>query len=75
MKICTRGLYVLTAVLCGMLMSISLSAQIYHRYVRPEDLGTKILYADSVMTSFTLPRGVASVSGNPKFNIAAMELA
>lgn len=75
MKICTRGRFVLIAALCGLLTGISLSAQPYHRYVNPEDLGSKALYADSVLTSVTLPRGVASVSGNPKFNIAAMKLA
>lgn len=75
MEISTRRLCVLVAVLYGILMSINLSAQPYHRYINPEDLGSEALYADSIMTSITLPKGVASVVNNPKFTIAAMELA
>lgn len=74
MKIFIRRQLLLLAVLCGMLMCHFSSAQTYLRYVNPEDLGSKALYADSVLTSIRLPQGVASLSSYPKFNIAAMEL-
>ena len=50
------------------------SAQSYVRYVKPEDFGTKTLYADSVLTSIQLPRGVSKLSNYYKFNLAAFEL-
>lgn len=74
MKICTRGLCVLLAALCGLVASTHSSAQTYHRYVKPEDLGTKVLYADSTMTSITLPKGVSAVADNPKLSFAAIGL-
>ena len=74
MKICTRGLCVLLTALCGLVTGTLSSAQTYHRYVKPEDLGTKILYADSTMTSITLPRGTSAVSNNLKLNLAAFGL-
>ena len=74
MKICTRKQLVLLTALCGMLMSTLSSAQTYLRYIHPEDLGSKALYADSVLTSIRLPQGVASLANYPKFNVAALEL-
>lgn len=74
MKICTHGLCVLMAALCGLVMGTRSSAQTYLRYVNPEDLGSKALYADSVLTSIRLPQGVATLSSYPKFNLAALEL-
>lgn len=64
----------LPVVLCCFVLCASASAQTYIRYVKPEDLGTKTLYADSVLTSITLPRGVARLNNYPKFNAAALEL-
>lgn len=74
MKISTRLQHVLLTVFCGIIMSISSSAQTYLRYVKPEDLGTRSVYADSVLSSITLPRGVAKLYNYPKFNVAALEL-
>ena len=74
MKICTRKQLVLLTALCGMLISTLSSAQPYLRYIHPEDLGSKALYADSVLTSIRLPQGVASLANYPKFNVAALEL-
>lgn len=65
----------LMAVLMGGLsFGWSASAQTYVRYVKPEDIGTKVLYADSVLTSITLPRGVYRLADYPEFNAAAFEL-
>lgn len=74
MKIFLRKQFRLLAALCGMLACTIMSAQTYLRYVNPEDLGSKALYADSVLTSIRLPQGVASLSSYPKFNLAALEL-
>lgn len=52
----------------------SADAQKYVRYVKPEDFGTKTLYADSVLTSITLPRGVGRIANYPQINAAAYEL-
>lgn len=49
-------------------------AQTYVRYVKPEDFATKVVYADSVLTSIVLPRGISKLSSYPKFNAAAYEL-
>lgn len=68
-----RHLFLLVS-LCGMLLGWSASAQTCIRYIKPEDIGTKALYADSVLTSITLPRGVARLNNYPKFNVAALEL-
>lgn len=51
-----------------------LRAQTYVRYVTQEDLCTKAVYADSVLTSIALPRGMAQLGNYPKFNAAAYEL-
>lgn len=56
------------------LAGLSASAQSYVRYVKPEDFGTKALYADSVLTSIELPQGVSKLSNYYKFNMAAFEL-
>lgn len=53
---------------------VSLSAQTYVRYVTQEDLSSKVVYADSVLTSIQLPRGLSQLSNYPKFNAAAYEL-
>lgn len=54
--------------------SLSLDAQTYVRYVTQEDLQSKVVYADSVLTSIQLPRGLARLDNYPKFNAAAYEL-
>lgn len=72
-KISKRHLLLLAS-LCGVLLGWSASAQTCIRYIKPEDIGTKTLYADSVLTSITLPRGVSRLNNYPKFNVAAMEL-
>ena len=54
--------------------SLSLDAQTYVRYVTEEDLQSKVVYADSVLTSIQLPRGLARLDNYPKFNAAAYEL-
>lgn len=64
----------LLAAFCGMLSVAEASAQTYVRYIKPEDIGTKALYADSVLTSIRLPQGVAKLDSYPKFNVAALEL-
>jgi len=68
----TRG--VLCALLCGLLSLQAMSAQTYIRYIKPEDIGTRALYADSVLTSITLPRGTARLFNYPQINAAAYEL-
>lgn len=60
--------------LCGLLSFQAVSAQTYIRYIKPEDIGTKVLYADSVLTSITLPRGVGRLTNYPQINAAAYEL-
>lgn len=67
----TRGL-MLTAV-C-LLMSISATSQSLVRYILPGDLDSKALYADSVLTSITLPWGVSRIDNNREFQDAASEL-
>jgi len=62
-------------VLSSILLSLSASAQTFVRYVVPSDLGTKTLFADSVLTSVTLPWGVSRVDNNPAVQEAAFELA
>lgn len=56
------------------LSSEAASAQSYVRYIKPEDIGTKTLYADSVLTSITMPQGVGRLGNYPKINAAAYEL-
>ena len=55
-------------------VAYSADAQTYVRYVKPEDLSTKVVYADSVLTSIILPRGISKPADYPKFNAAAYEL-
>lgn len=56
------------------LMSMTATAQDFVRYITVRDLGTKTLYADSVLTSITLPEGVFRPDDNPAFQKAAAEL-
>jgi len=64
------------AVLCFLLISAggTLEARSYVRYVTLEDLCTKAVYADSVLTSIELPRGQSRMYNYPQFNAAAYEL-
>ena len=59
MKKCTHRQGLLLAALCGILFTISTNAQTYVRYINQEDLDSKVLYADSVLTSIALPHGVS----------------
>lgn len=74
MKIKTGKVGGLVAFLLMLTAGWSASAQSHIRYVKPEDFGTKTLYADSVLTSITLPQGVSRLSNYYKFNMAAFEL-
>ena len=65
---------VILAAVIMLIAGWSASAQSYVRYVKPDDFGTKTLYADSVLTSIALPRGVSKLSNYYKFNMAAFEL-
>lgn len=64
----------LIGILCVFLMPHHVDAQTYVRYVKPGDLRTETVYADSVLTSIELPRGVARLDNYPAFNAAAEEL-
>lgn len=70
----TKRLVLALALMCSLAIDWTVSAQSYVRYVKPEDFGTKTLYADSVLTTITLPRGVSKISNYYKFNVAAFEL-
>ncbi len=59
---------------CAMLLTVNASAQQYVRYVVPSDIGTKSLFKDDVLSSFTLPQGVSRVDNNPAIRDAAFEL-
>ena len=74
MKFNIRKQVFLLAALCGLLCGPLVSARSFIRYIKPEDIGTKTLYADSVLTSITLPRGVARLANYPQFNAAVYEL-
>ena len=74
MKVDIRKQVFLLAALCGLMCGHIVSAQSFVRYIKPEDIGTKTLYADSVLTSITLPRGVARLANYPQFNAAVYEL-
>lgn len=74
MNILTRLQIFLLSAFCGILSCQNTSAQTYVRYVKPEDFGTKTLYADSVLTSVRMPRGVGRLSNYPQINAAAYEL-
>ena len=73
MKITARNLLVLS-LLSALSMTWRAEAQTYVRYVTLEDLCTKAVYADSVLTSIELPRGASKMYNYPKFNAAAYEL-
>ena len=68
-------LFFLLSIMCSYVFAESVSAQTYVRYVKPADLSTDVVYADSVLTSIELPKGIAKLSNYPKFNMAALELA
>lgn len=70
---CSKGM-TLMGVLCTLLIPYLVDAQTYVRYINPQDLSSKVVYADSVLTSITLPRGVAELDGYPAFDSAAEEL-
>lgn len=74
MKIRLQKQMVILAAVIMLIAGWSASAQSYVRYVKPDDFGTKTLYADSVLTSIALPRGVSKLSNYYKFNMAAFEL-
>jgi len=77
LPICTmsKKLTLILTLICSFVLGWTASAQSsYVRYVKPEDFGTKTLYADSVLTSITMPRGVSKLSNYYKFNVAAFEL-
>lgn len=61
-------------VLYAFLMPRSANAQSYVRYVKPEDLHTETVYADSVLNSILMPRGVYRLDDYPAFRLAADEL-
>lgn len=70
----TKRLFLTLGLVLSLALGWTASAQSYVRYVKPEDFGTKKLYADSVLTTITLPRGVSKISNYYKFNVAAFEL-
>lgn len=69
-----KRLTLILTVLLSVLGLYYADAQTYIRYVVPEDFETDAVYADSVLTSIVLPRGVSKLSNYPKFNAAAYEL-
>jgi hypothetical protein len=71
---CTHRQVLLLAVLCGIMFTISAKAQTYVRYVNPQDINSEVLYSDSVLTSITLPHGVAKLDSYPEFDRAIQEL-
>ena len=74
MKPTLKRLFLLISVLLSSSGLYFADAQSYIRYVVPEDFGTHAVYADSVLTSIVLPRGVSKLANYPKFNAAAYEL-
>ena len=70
----SKKLTLILTLICTFVLGWTASAQSYVRYVKPEDFGTKTLYADSVLTTITMPRGVSKLSNYYKFNVAAFEL-
>lgn len=64
----------IVALLGAILLNINASAQSFVRYVLPTDVGTKALYADTVLTSVVLPWGVSRVDNNAALQEAAEEL-
>ena len=63
------------AVLCTIFLNISAYAQSFVRYALPSDIGTKAMYADSILNSVILPKGVFRVDNNLSIQEAAYELA
>lgn len=74
MKLTVRKQIFLFIALAGLFPFHTADAQTYVRYLTEEDLASKVVYADSVLTSITLPRGVSRLDNYPKFNAAAYEL-
>ena len=74
MKPTIKRLFLLISLLLSSSGLYFVDAQSYIRYVVPEDFGTHAVYADSVLTSIALPRGVSKLANYPKFNAAAYEL-
>ena len=74
MKQTLRKQMSLFIVLAGLFSYRTADAQTYVRYVTEEDLSSKVVYADSVLTSISLPRGMSRLDNYPKFNAAAYEL-
>ena len=74
MKLTLKKLLSALIVILGSAAVFGASAQTYVRYVKPEDFKTHAVYADSVLTSIVLPRGVSKLTSYPKFNAAAYEL-
>ena len=74
MKPTIKRLFLLISLLLSSSGLYFADAQSYIRYVVPEDFGTHAVYADSVLTSIALPRGVSKLANYPKFNAAAYEL-
>ena len=66
---------ILLGILCAFLLPRCAYAQSYVRYVKPEDLRTRTVYADSVLNSILMPRGVYRLDDYPAFRNAACELA
>lgn len=57
-----------------MASGLVLNAQSYVRYIKSSDIGTKAIYADEVLPSVQLPKGVSDLKNFYKFNEAAYEL-
>ena len=74
MKPTIKRLFLLLSLLLSSSVVYLADAQTYIRYVVPEDFGTHAVYADSVLTSIVLPKGVSKLANYPKFNAAAYEL-
>lgn len=64
----------LLAALCSLFCATDVSAQSFVRYVASSDLGTDVLFADSVLTSVVLPKGVYRIEGNEDIEKAALQL-
>lgn len=60
--------------LCAIILNFSASAQSFVRYAKPSDIGTKTMYADTILNSIVLPKGVFRVDNNLSVQDAAFEL-
>lgn len=69
-----RRATVLLAALCGLFFCLDTYAQTFVRYVTSNDLSAKTLYADSVLTSVALPKGVSSLDDVEAVHKAASDL-